>query len=130
MVVQMQRSIVFAKDVPKMTAFYRDVLGLVPAPSEHPPDEWMALDAGPVQRALHRIPSPWSDDVEIADPPKARHGAPTKLVFRVDDLRAACDELVGKGVTMLDAEVMNRPGEFVRGDFLDPEGNVFQLSTS
>ena len=128
MVVEMQRSIVFAKDVPKMTAFYRDLLGLTPAPSEHPPDEWMALDAGPVQLALHRIPSPWRDDIEIADPPVARQGARTKLVFRVDDLRAACDELVSKGVRQLDSEVMNRPGEFVRCDFLDPEGNVFQLS--
>ena len=35
------RSIIFAKDMVKMTRFYRDVLGLVPQPGEEPPEEWL-----------------------------------------------------------------------------------------
>lgn len=128
MKTQLTRSIIFVKDMTKMTAFYRDVLGLTPQPGELPPEEWLVFDAGPVQLALHRVPEPWNEQVEITDPPVPRSGAPTKLVFLVEDLESARDELVARGVRMTDNPNLNRPGELVRCDFLDPEGNVFQLT--
>ncbi len=122
------RSIIFAKDMVKMTRFYRDVLGLVPQPGEEPPEEWLAFDAGPTQLALHAIPPGAAAQVQIASPPAARWSAPTKLVFLVEDLEQARDALVSHGVQLVDNPYQNPPGKFVRCDFLDPEGNIFQLT--
>jgi len=127
--LQLARSILFAKDMSRLTAFYGDSLGLSVLQSEFPPDEWVEFAAGSCNFALHRIPNPWAADVEIEDPPVVRQGAPTKLVFRVEDLEAARATLKQRGVTELDPGVINAPGERVRCDFVDPEGNVFQLST-
>ena len=124
--VQLTRSIIFAKDMKKMTAFYRDVLGLVPQPGKYTPDEWLAFDAGSVQLALHKIPESGSVQVKLADPPNPRWSAPTKLVFFVEDLENARDALLALDVKMMDS--FNEPGEFVRCDFIDPEGNIFQLT--
>lgn len=126
--LQLCRSIVFVKDMEKMTAFYRDVLSLAPQPGEYPTQEWLAFDAGPVQLALHRIPEPWNSQITIDEPPSPRAGAATKLVFLVENLEEARDELLARGVRLSDNPNLNAPGEFVRCDFLDPEGNVFQLT--
>ena len=63
----------------------------------------------------------------IADPPEARSDAVTKLVFRVDDLAAARRALHAQGVIEVHQEFLSEPP--VRCDFLDPEGNVFQISS-
>ncbi len=122
----MMRVILFAKDMDRQTAFYRDVLGLTPCASPHPPSEWVDFDSGGARLALHAIPERYAKNIEISDPPKARGGTPYKPVFRVEDLRAACAELKAAGVPRLfpneDEEVSTR------ADFLDPEGNVFQLT--
>lgn len=127
--VEFCRSIVFVKDMAAMTAFYRDVLGLTPIPSEYPSEEWSAFDAGPVQFALHRIPDPWNAHVTIENPPAPRQSAPTKLVFVVEDLERSRDRLLAQGIQMSDNKNLNEPGQFVRCDFQDPEGNIFQLTT-
>ncbi len=128
--MKLSRAILFAKDATQLSAFYRDVLGLQELPSEHPPEEWRAFGTGGSELALHRIPAPWNADVEIDDPPTVRHSSPHKLVFVVDDVAKARDDLVGRGVKPLDHGRLNPPGELLRCDFVDPEGNVFQLAVS
>jgi catechol 2,3-dioxygenase-like lactoylglutathione lyase family enzyme len=128
MKVSLSRVILFALDVPSLAAFYQQALGLRPLPSEHSPEEWADLGSGGARLALHRVPSPWRDDIDIADPPAVRHGSHHKPVFHVDNLAAACRELDAKGV--LRAVAADRADdELVRCDFVDPEGNVFQLTS-
>lgn len=123
------RVILFAFDVQALSRFYQEALGLTLLESEHPPEEWAALDAGGMQLALHDIPSPWRENIEIADPPDVRHGSPHKPVFVVADLKAACAELEAKNVPRVGPP--SEPGEeLMRCDFADPEGNVFQLTSA
>ena len=118
-------SILFARDMEKMARFYRDVLGLEPVPSDYPPEEFLPLCAGAAIVSLHEIPSPYRDGIEIADPPEPRSGTPIKLVFRVDDVLKAREDLIGRGVQMRQPFM-----EGSRCDGIDPEGNVFQLTSS
>jgi catechol 2,3-dioxygenase-like lactoylglutathione lyase family enzyme len=126
--MQLGRVILFAKDVPRLGAFYRHVLGVEPKPTEFPSDEWMLFDTGGAELALHRVPEPWNADIEIADPPDPRHGSPHKIVFVVDDVAAARDELAARGAVVLENEHLNPPGRLLRCDMLDLEGNVFQVT--
>ncbi len=128
MALKLTRSILFAKDVTRLASFYRKALGLRELETEHPTEEWTLFDTGGAQLALHRIPDPWNADIEITDPPRVREGSPHKLVFEVDDMPKWRDALVAAGAISLDSERSNPPGEQLRHDFCDPEGNVFQIS--
>ena len=76
--MRLARSILFAKDVPRLTAFYRDMLQLEVHPSEYPPAEWTVLAAGGCELALHRVPDPWNARIEIASAPRPREDTPLK----------------------------------------------------
>ena len=121
--MKLDLAMVFAKDMPRMTEFYRDGLGLpiLPALSS---EGWVVFDAGGARFALHVIPPDIARDIEIADPPVARSETPIKLVFTTPDLDAACARVVALGGQLL-------PDRGWRGrDLLDPEGNVLQLMPS
>lgn len=120
------RTVLFVKDMLAMSIFYRDVLGL-PAVDEAA-DDWKVYSAGTIEIALHQIPQPWCDEIVISDPPAAREESPQKLVFVVHDLELCRDQLVGKGAHLVDNKFLNPPDQLLRCDFLDPEGNVFQLA--
>jgi catechol 2,3-dioxygenase-like lactoylglutathione lyase family enzyme len=126
--MRLGRVILFAKDVSSLGAFYRDVLGLAAVETTHDPAEWTVLATGGAELALHRVPDPWNAELEITDPPAVRHGSPHKPVFVVDDLLATRDRLLACGVVALDTGPANPPGRLLRCDFVDPEGNVFQVS--
>ena len=53
----------------------------------------------------------------------------TKLVFLVEDVAAARRMLHDQGVIEVHQEFLNPDGELLRCDFLDPEGNVLQISS-
>jgi catechol 2,3-dioxygenase-like lactoylglutathione lyase family enzyme len=120
--------ILFAKDVRRLGAFYQEVLGLSAIATDHDPDEWLLLDTGGAELALHRVPDPWNAGLEVTDPPEPRHGSPHKPVFVVDDVVAAREHLLARGVVALDSGPENPPGRLVRCDFVDVEGNIFQVS--
>lgn len=122
------RVILFAKDVASLGAYYRDVLGFEPKPTDLASDEWMLFDTGGAELALHRVPDPWNADIKIADPPDVRHGSPHKVVFFVDDVAETRDGLVARGAVVLDNEHLNPPGRLLRCDFVDVEGNIFQIT--
>lgn len=115
----MAQTILFVDDVPRMQAFYAGMLGLAVLSAE---PGWVQLDAGGVVFALHAIrPGP-----ARAEPPPERVDAHTKLCFHVDDVDATRAAFVAAGVRMRDA---HRYGGVVFCDGIDPEGNVFQITT-
>jgi catechol 2,3-dioxygenase-like lactoylglutathione lyase family enzyme len=126
--MRLARVIMFAKDVARLGAFYTDVVGFSVVASEHDPREWLLLDTGGAELALHRVPDPWNGEIEITDPPAVRHGSPHKPVFVVDDVAETREQLVARGVVALDAGPVNPTGQLVRCDFVDVEGNVFQIA--
>lgn len=128
--MRLARTILFAKEVPKLSAFYCEALGLARLPTEYPPEDWAVLDAGGTQLALHRVPEPWNADIRISDPPQVRSGSPHKMVFEVEDIEKVRGELLARGVPELPSAPADRPESRVRADFVDPEGNVFQITVA
>ena len=112
---QMQRIILFVNDMAKMTAFYRDVLGLTPlAAPNHLPTDWLEFDAGAARIALHK-----------AFDPSGKPATYNKITFYAADVPKAREQLVAKGANMYE---INDWGELIACDGLDPEGNRFQIS--
>ena len=118
--MKLQLAMVFAKDMDRMTIFYRDGLGLTIV-SEKSSEGWVVFDADGVLFALHAIPSAIAHDIKITDPPQARSDTPIKLVFQTAEMDAICARLEERG-----GRLLPQRGSGSR-DALDPEGNVFQL---
>ena len=118
--MRLRRALIFTKNIERMTAFYRDALGLIPLPDKSS-EGWLEFDAGGVALALHAIPEHIAKDIEIKDPPAAREGTPIKLVFEVPDVEVARINLINHGA------VMSEPSAWGFCDGTDPEGNVFQI---
>jgi catechol 2,3-dioxygenase-like lactoylglutathione lyase family enzyme len=118
--MELRRALIFVKDLERMTAFYRDGLGLRLL-TETSSEGWVEFEAGGALIALHAIPTEISQKIDIADPPRARSQTPIKLVFETDDLEAACAQLVSQGALM---STLRSWGAY---DGIDPEGNVFQI---
>src|SRR5260370_41538410 len=98
--MQLGLAMIFAKDMDRMTAFYRDAIGLELLQGESS-DGWA---------------------IEILVPPKARGATPIKLFFRAGDLQEVRAHLLAHGAVMFE------PAQG-RCDGLDPEGNVFSIVT-
>lgn len=112
-----------------MARFYQDVLGLEEVVTPDTSDDWRVFQSGAMELALHGIPAQYAAGIVISDPPEARESAVTKLVFKVGDAAAVRSALKAQGVIEVN-EAFHRSGEpLVRCDFLDPEGNVFQISS-
>ena len=110
---------VFVKDLPRMRAFYGELLGVKPS-NETWTDTWTEFDAGGVRFALHAIPPEIASQIEITSPPRPRGQNPVKLIFEVDDVDAERKRLETLGTTMVE-----RP--WGAWDGIDPEGNVFGI---
>lgn len=110
----MSRVMLFIKDVPKVAAFYRDILGLEPVGDiTH---EWAELLADGCAVALHHAPKPLSE-----------RGSPSaKIVFGVRDVAAAKTLIESRGAKM--GKISSFSGIDIC-DGLDPEGNLFQISS-
>ncbi len=117
--------ILFAKDMVRMAAFYGEALGL-DLTGGSPAEGLIRFDAGGCALALHAIPEAIAGGIEVGDPPAARTDTPIKLAFQVDDVGAARAALIERGAVMGD---LRRFGGLVLCDGLDPEGNVFQITT-
>ena len=120
--MQLQRAMIFVKDLNRMAAFYGDMLGLKPV-AETRTGSWVEFNAGNASLALHAIPPYLADGIEISSPPRVRETNPTKLVFAVEDVQSGRARLEELGVT-----IVLRPWGTCDG--VDPEGNVFQISAS
>lgn len=114
---------VFTKDMARMRAFYRDVLGLTPIDETH--EGFVRYAAGGVVFALHAIPAAIAKSIEIDEPPQRRDDSAIKYTFHVADLPAELARLAAHGVTMSGPRTF---GARSFSDGIDPEGNVFQIA--
>jgi extradiol dioxygenase family protein len=117
--MRLSAAMVYVKDLPRMRAFYGEMLGVKPI-NETWTDSWTEFDAGGVRFALHAIPAEIASQIEITSPPRARGQNPVKLIFEVEDVEAERARLELLGVTMV-----QRP--WGAWDGIDPEGNVFGI---
>jgi catechol 2,3-dioxygenase-like lactoylglutathione lyase family enzyme len=115
--------IVFVKDVARMRAFYGGVLGLEVLEEQH---GWVLLDGGGCRLALHAIPEAIARGITIEDPPRAREDTAVKVAFHAPDVAAARERLAAAGVAMGEVRTF---GAVSFCDGVDPEGNVFQISS-
>jgi len=106
--MKMARVILFTNQMDKMTAFYRDVIGLRQVTDEK---GWREFDAGGVTVALHSGP-----------PSPGRKGP--KIVFQAKDVAAMREALVKRGAKFGKVSA----GEFHLCNAKDPDGNPIQLS--
>ena len=119
-----QGIVIFAKNKKRVSAFYRETLGLI-AEEEEPSHD---LLVGPgIEVVIHAIPRKISVGITITKPPAVREDTAMKPSFHVADLtavRAAAQRTGGwlkpteqawhiRGMTVLDGH--------------DPEGNVVQF---
>ena len=109
MTLSMRRIVLFTKDMPGMTRFYRDVLGLKQRKDEK---GWKEFDANGCVIALHNGTS------EVGR-------GPPKIGFWAKDIAAARAELAARGAKM--SKVMSGAG-LVRCEGKDPDGNPFSIS--
>ncbi len=112
---------IFVKDLPGMTTFYRRALKLQPI-EETRLDNWVEFDTGVARFSLHAIPVDIASGIEFSSPPQLREKNPVKLFFEVDDVPAERTRLEAMGTTIIE-----RPWGAV--ECVDPEGNIFQIRT-
>ena len=118
-------AMLYVKDLPRMKEFYSEMLESRPINKEWT-DSWAEFDTGGARFALHAIPAEIAQGIEISSPPKPREGNPIKLIFRVEDVGAEQARLESLGIQTLNRAWQN-PAESCEG--IDPEGNVFQISS-
>jgi predicted enzyme related to lactoylglutathione lyase len=118
MPIQMSRLMLYVHDVSLLKHFYQTHFGL--ALKEEIEREWVVLDAGGVEIALHRVGAAYREL-------PARGGSNAKLVFRLPtglaDLR---EQLLAAGVPMRPLKRFDGFA-YLMCDGEDPEGNIFQL---
>jgi predicted enzyme related to lactoylglutathione lyase len=114
--MRLDLGMIFVTDLGRMTAFYRDVIGLRINEATRL-DDWVEFEKDGLGLALHATPPHMSQQAEIARPPTPREQQSCKLIFAVDDTDSELARLEGLGV-----KILRRP--WGGWDFVDPEGNV------
>jgi catechol 2,3-dioxygenase-like lactoylglutathione lyase family enzyme len=115
--VHLVQAILFVNDLSAMVAFYGDLLGLSVL-KDTSVDGFVRFDAGGTVLALHTIRHKGS--------PAPREAVHLKLCFHSDNVDADRARLIAAGVEM---RGIQRFGSVALCDGLDPEGNVFQITT-
>ena len=112
----------FVKDLDRMMAFYRDVLGLQPI-EETRCENWVEFKGDGVRFSLHAIPSATATAIRIDSPPRPREQASAKLTFTVQNVDRTLRKIEEMGLPLL-----RRP--WGGTEATDPEGNVFAVSAA
>ena len=115
------RIIIFGHLVERLKSFYVDNFGF--SVVEEIVDQWIVLNAGQVEIAIHKI----GQEFEPEDGKEFRVESNTKLVFHItNNLEGFRQRLVDKGVVVGDAKSFEGINSlFCEGE--DPEGNIFQI---
>ena len=111
-------AMLFVKDLPRMTVFYRDVVGLRPI-EETRLSDWVEFHGG-ARFSLHAIPPTIAAGISVDSPPRPREQGGTKLTFVVEDVEATLASIEAMGMPLL-----RRPWGAVEA--VDPEGNILAL---
>src|SRR5262245_39755074 len=118
--MRLDGAMLFVKDLDRMTAFYRDVLGLQPI-EETRPENWVEFKGDGVRFSLHAIPPAVASGIRIDSPPRPREQSGAKLTFAVQSVDRTLQKIEEMGLPLL-----RRP--WGDTEAVDPEGNVFALS--
>jgi predicted enzyme related to lactoylglutathione lyase len=113
---------IYAKDLPRLAAFYAAVLGMRPG---HADDDIAVLASPDLQLLVHRIPAHIAVDIHIETPPVRREDCAIKFFATVPSLADAGTTAASLGGQLFD-ERWRGPG-FIVCNAMDPEGNVFQI---
>ena len=116
-------AVIFAKDVPRLAAFYRSVLELAEV---HADAGHVVLGSELVQLVIHAIPAAIAAGIKIGAPPEVREETPIKLCLPVTSLAAARRQARALGGGMGPPAHEWAARNFRACDGFDPEGNVFQ----
>ena len=109
----------FVKDLDRMTAFYRDVLGLTPI-EETRLENWVEFRGDGVRFSLHAIPSASATGIAVDSPPHPREQSSAKLTFAVQSVDATLQK-----IEAMELPLLRRP--WGGTEAVDPEGNVFAV---
>lgn len=119
-----QTLVIFAKNKKRMSAFYRQTLGLTATEEQASHD---LLQEPGIELVIHAIPRKYAADITITRPPQVREDTPFKPAFIVPDLDAVRAAAKATGGFLKPAEAAWQ----IRGatvlDGWDPEGNVVQF---
>lgn len=115
-------AMLFVKDLDRMTAFYRDVLGLQPV-EETRLENWVEFNGDGARFSLHAIPSAIATEIRIDSPPRPREQSTTKLTFTVQDVDTTLKRIEQMGLPLL-----RRPWGDIEAT--DLEGNVLALNAA
>lgn len=123
--MQLLGVMLYVKDFERMKRFYADLLGIQPM-NQNATDVWASFESDGLQFALHAIPPDIAEEIEIASPARPRENEPVKLILNAKDVERERERLELMGVQIIRRQ-WQRPGEAC--DAVDPEGNIFQLSS-
>jgi uncharacterized protein YjbI with pentapeptide repeats len=117
-------AVLYAKDLARVQAFYRAVLGVAVEQAE---DDHVVLASPGFQLVVLSMPEGIASSIEVGSPPRRRTETPVKLVFWVADIAEARAVAAQHGGELLPPE-----GEWDFQDCRvcdghDPEGNVIQF---
>ena len=115
-------ALLYALDLPKISAFYGEVLGMQLL---HEASTHHVIENGDLQLVLHAIPAAIAAGIQLSSPPEPREEAALKFFFTVPSLAAAERCILRLGGGTVPGEWPG-PGFRIR-HFFDPEGNIFQL---
>jgi len=79
-------AVIYAKDLSRVTAFYREVAVL---PVTHSEIDYAILESETFQRVVHAIPAGIAASIDVASPPMRREDAAVKLIFPVPSIDAS-----------------------------------------
>jgi predicted enzyme related to lactoylglutathione lyase len=119
-------AVLYVKDLERMKRFYSEILGTKPTNQKFA-DLWATFETGGARLALHAVPAEIAENIEISSPPRRREEEPVKLIFEVNDVESERARLESLGIEVLRRH-WQKPGETC--DAVDPEGNIFQISSS
>jgi predicted enzyme related to lactoylglutathione lyase len=114
--MKLAQTILFVENMARMKTFYGSVLGL---PVLEDGAEWARFAGGGCVLALHSLPPVTTNFVE-------RNDSYIKLCFHSDDVAKTRADLVGRGVKMRE---LHQFGAATFCDGVDPEGNIFQITS-
>ena len=104
--------ILFVKDMPTLTAFYRDIVGLPPDEEQpFPAHRFYRFETGQCKLCLHSASKP--------------NGGRQKVVFHVESVKAVHDALKAKGLRL--RPLKNSEEGLTCFDISDPESNRIQF---
>jgi predicted enzyme related to lactoylglutathione lyase len=119
-----QSLVVFAKNKKRVSAFYRQTLGLVATEEQASHD---VLHGPGIELVIHAIPRKIAATITLTTPPSVREDTPLKPAFVVKDLEAVRKAAAATGGFLKPADA----AWDIRGhtvlDGHDPEGNVVQF---